>query len=105
MKVADGWKDYSIIATGNGEKLERWGKYTLLRPEPQAIWKCDLLENRKGIDAVYKRSSKGGGEWKYRSKIPDDWTITYKDLTFKIKPMGFKHTGLFPEQAANWDRC
>jgi len=103
MKVADGWKDYSIIATGNGEKLERWGKYTLLRPEPQAIWKCDLLENRKGIDAVYKRSSKGGGEWKYRSKIPDDWTITYKDLTFKIKPMGFKHTGLFPEQSANWD--
>lgn len=103
MKVADGWKDYSVIATGNGEKLERWGNYTLLRPEPQAIWKCEPLENRKGIDAVYKRSKSGGGEWKFKNKLPDDWTVSYKDLTFKVKPMGFKHTGLFPEQAANWD--
>lgn len=92
-----------MIATGNGEKLERWGNVTLLRPDPQVIWKTADLRDRKGIDAIYNRSKAGGGEWNFLNKIPNDWTISYKDLTFKVKPMGFKHTGLFPEQAVNWD--
>lgn len=103
MKIATDWKDYSVIATGNGEKLERWGDVKLLRPEPQAIWKTEDLSQHKGIDGVYKRSKTGGGEWEFKNKVPDAWNISYKDLTFKIKPMGFKHTGLFPEQAVNWD--
>lgn len=103
MKVADGWQDYSVIASGNGEKLERWGDVKLLRPEPQAIWKREDLRNIGGIDGIYTRSSKGGGAWDFKRKIPNKWTINYRDLTFSIMPMGFKHTGLFPEQAANWD--
>lgn len=103
MKVADGWQDYSVIASGNGEKLERWGDVKLLRPEPQAIWKREDLKNIGGIDGIYTRSSKGGGAWDFKRKIPNKWTINYRDLTFSIMPMGFKHTGLFPEQAANWD--
>lgn len=103
MKIADGWQDYSVIATGNGEKLERWGEIKLLRPEPQAIWKHEDLRNIEGVDGIYTRSSKGGGAWDFKKKLPKSWTINYKDLTFSIMPMGFKHTGLFPEQAANWD--
>ena len=103
MWVADKWEDYKVIDTSSGEKLERWGKYTLVRPDPQVIWKTekrDTLWNR--ADASYKRSKSGGGAWN-ENRLPESWTIKYRDLTFRIKPMGFKHTGLFPEQAANWD--
>lgn len=104
MRLADGWKDYQIIATGDGMKLERWGDVCLLRPDPQVIWRSSSdLYSRPGIHAVYRRSSRGGGAWEKRKSFPEEWTIGYKDLTFKVKPMGFKHTGLFPEQAANWD--
>lgn len=104
MKTADNWKDYSVISTGDGYKLERWGKVILLRPDPQVIWQTETnMENYPGLNAKYVRSNKGGGEWEYYKKFPDEWTIKYKELTFKIKPMGFKHTGLFPEQAVNWD--
>lgn len=103
MKVAD-WKDYSIIATGNGYKLERWGKIHLLRPDPQVIWDSSIdLEKHPQLDAKYIRSESGGGRWDFKNKIPQEWTIGYNDLKFKIKPMGFKHTGLFPEQAVNWE--
>ena len=105
MRVAPDWKDYSVIATGDGEKLERWGKYVLLRPDPQVIWRAAKpLRSYEGIDAVYERSSSGGGRWIYRSEIPEEFTIGWRDLRFKLKLMGFKHTGLFPEQAVNWDR-
>lgn len=103
MKSAS-WKDYSVIATGDGYKLERWGKVILLRPDPQVIWKSNVnLDNYKGLCAKYLRSETGGGRWLIKSKMPDEWTIAYGDLKFKVKPMGFKHTGLFPEQAVNWD--
>ena len=103
MRAAD-WKDYSVIATGNGYKLERWGGVTLLRPDPQVIWKPSIdLDGYKGLSAKYVRSETGGGRWLIKGKMPDEWTVSYKDLKFKIKPMGFKHTGLFPEQAVNWD--
>lgn len=103
MRFAD-WKDYSVIATGDGYKLERWGKVVLLRPDPQVIWKSSMDMNAyKGLAAKYLRSETGGGKWQVKGKMPDEWTISYKDLTFKVKPMGFKHTGLFPEQAVNWD--
>ena len=103
--IADGWKDYAVLATGDGYKLERWGKYLLLRPDPQVIWnaRCDLF-SWPGLDAVYRRSEKGGGAWEYRKPLPASWNIGYKDLTFKVMPMGFKHTGLFPEQAVNWEQ-
>ncbi len=105
IRLADGWKDFSVLATGNGYKLERWGKYTLLRPDPQVIWEAqrDLFADPR-IDAVYHRSEKGGGAWEYRHALPESWNISYKELTFKLKPMGFKHTGLFPEQAVNWEK-
>lgn len=104
MKSANNWKDYSVIATGNGYKLERWGKIILLRPDPQVIWESSIdMEKYDGLCAKYIRSSNGGGGWEYRSKIPDEWTVDYRNLKFCIKPMGFKHTGLFPEQAVNWD--
>lgn len=104
MKIADGWKDYKIIATGDGMKLERWGDVYLLRPDPQVIWKSSSdLYSSPAINAVYRRSSKGGGAWERRIPFPEEWTVGYKDLLFKVKPMGFKHTGLFPEQAVNWD--
>ena len=105
MRIAENWKDYTIIATGSGYKLERWKDVVLLRPDPQVIWDAQFdLFSYPGISAVYRRSDKGGGAWEYRKKIPDEWTVGYKDLAFKVKPMGFKHTGLFPEQAVNWDR-
>ena len=94
-----------MIATGDGYKLDRWKEVYLRRPEPQVIWKSerDLFAYPK-LNAVYRRSEKGGGSWEYRKPMPSEWNITYRNLTFKVKPMGFKHTGLFPEQAVNWDR-
>ena len=104
MIVANGWKDYEIIDMANGEKLERWKDIILVRPDPQIIWKDKSFPNKwKDVNAVYKRSSTGGGAWDYKKKVPANWQVKYKNLTFNIKPMGFKHTGLFPEQAANWD--
>jgi 23S rRNA (cytosine1962-C5)-methyltransferase len=104
MKIADKWKDYKIIATADGMKLERWGSVCLLRPDPQVIWKGDKdLYACKDLNAVYHRSEKGGGGWENKKPYPAEWVISYGDLRFKIKPMGFKHTGLFPEQAVNWD--
>ncbi len=102
--TADGWRDYEVLATGGGEKLERWGNVLLLRPDPQAIWKPQFdLSKYKGLHARYMRSATGGGYWEKYRAYPEEWTVAYKDLTFAIKPMGFKHTGLFPEQAYNWD--
>ena len=105
LRIADGWKDFSVLATGDGYKLERWGDCLLLRPDPQVIWSArrDLFAY-PGLDAVYRRSEKGGGAWEYKRQLPPFWNIGYKDLTFKVMPMGFKHTGLFPEQAVNWER-
>ncbi len=103
MWIADKWQDYSIIDTSGGEKLEMWGKYSLVRPDPQVIWNTEKRHPLwKKADASYKRSRSGGGAWN-ENKLPDSWNIRYGDLTFMIKPTGFKHTGLFPEQAANWD--
>ena len=104
MDVANNWKDYEILDMANGEKLERWGDVQLIRPDPQIIWKNKSFpEKWNSANARYNRSSTGGGSWKYNKKMPNNWQIKYKDLTFNIKPMGFKHTGLFPEQAVNWD--
>lgn len=98
------WKEYSVIATGDGYKLERWKDVVLLRPDPQVIWNSSInLDEFKGLSAKYIRSETGGGRWLYKGKMPEEWTISYNELKFKIKPMGFKHTGLFPEQAVNWD--
>ncbi len=103
MWISDGWKDYTLIDTSDGEKLERWGKYTLIRPDPQVIWhhekKSPLWQK---ADASYRRSHTGGGAWSEHT-LPEKWVISYRDLKFSIKPMGFKHVGLFPEQATNWD--
>ena len=104
MLVSKNWKDYECIDAGNGEKLERWGNVVLIRPDPQIIWKNKSFSNKwKDANAVYRRSNTGGGAWEYKKKVPQAWQVKYKNLTFNIKPMGFKHTGLFPEQAANWD--
>jgi 23S rRNA (cytosine1962-C5)-methyltransferase len=103
MLLADDWKDYELIDTGGGEKLERWGKYTLIRPDPQAIW--PVVGNGKtwsSVDAHYHRSSSGGGKWEYMNRLPEQWTVSYEKLSFYVEPTGFKHTGLFPEQAVNW---
>ena len=105
MWLADQWKDYRLIDSADGEKLEYWGNYLLRRPDPQAVW-TEKKEERlwKQTDAWYHRSSSGGGKWQFfNKKMPERWTVHYGDLTFHIKPMGFKHTGLFPEQAVNWD--
>ena len=105
MKTAKNWKDYELIATKRGQKLERWKDIYLLRPDPQVIWdEGDLYEKYHSlIHAVYHRSNKGGGNWENIKNTPASWEIKYKDLIFNIKQMGFKHTGLFPEQAVNWD--
>ena len=103
MWIADDWKDYQIIDCSEGEKLERWGNYILLRPDPQVLWntpKKDPAWNK--LNGHYHRSSKGGGEWELMD-LPEQWSIQYKELTFNLKPFAFKHTGLFPEQATNWD--
>ena len=105
MRIADKWKDYSIIATGDGMKLERWNDVYLLRPDPQVIWPERIqMSAYKSLNAIYNRSESGGGGWKILKKMPQEWTVSYGDLKFLVKPMGFKHTGLFPEQAVNWDR-
>ena len=102
--LADSWKDYELIDMGNGEKLERWGDIVLRRPDPQVVWPMEkewsLWKNPHGH---YHRSNRGGGSWEQKKKYPESWTINYKNLKFNIRPTGFKHTGLFPEQAANWD--
>ena len=104
MLLCENWKDYELIDCSNGEKLERWGNIYLLRPDPQIIWdNGDLLKKYNNINAVYHRSNKGGGHWENLKKTPEYWKINYNNLTFNIKQMGFKHTGLFPEQAINWD--
>lgn len=104
MKLANEWKDYEILDMASGMKLERWGKYVLSRPDPQIIWKEKTFKEKwKNLDAKYIRSNKGGGHWENVNSVPENWQIKYKALTFNIKQMGFKHTGLFPEQAVNWD--
>lgn len=105
MRKSDEWKDYELLDCSNSEKLERWGKYILLRPDPQIIWNTGSLYDkyRDSIDAVYHRSNKGGGYWENLKSLPSEWNVSYKELVFHIKQMGFKHTGLFPEQAVNWD--
>lgn len=100
MYLANGWKDYRIFDAGDGNKLESWGKVVLLRPDPQAVWP---MEREMPCDAVYHRSNTGGGSWEFNRDLPDSWNIRYRDLTFVVRPTGFKHTGLFPEQAVNWD--
>ena len=104
MNIAKDWKDYEILDMANGEKLERWKDIVLVRPDPQIIWKSKSFpEKWKNVNAKYNRSNTGGGYWEYSKKVPTSWQVKYKNLTFNIKPMGFKHTGLFPEQAVNWD--
>ena len=106
MRLSDKWQDYCLIDTSDGERLERWGDVTLIRPDPQIIWKCSgEAPEWRTAHAKYNRSSSGGGSWDYRRKLPESWQIKYGELTFMVKPTGFKHTGLFPEQAVNWDYC
>lgn len=103
MWIADNWKDFEVISTSDGEKLERWGDYLLIRPDPQVIW--NTPKNNPGwrnFNGHYHRSNKGGGEWEFKN-LPHEWSINYNSLTFNLKPFTFKHTGLFPEQAVNWD--
>ena len=100
MYLADAWQDYEILDAGNGNKLERWGQVRLLRPDPQAVWP---MQEPRSVDARYIRSASGGGHWEYAKALPESWAIPYRDLTFQVRPTGFKHTGLFPEQAVNWD--
>lgn len=106
MWIADGWKDYEVLDTSDGEKLERWGDYILLRPDPQVIWRVKKDRRWKNLNGHYHRSAKGGGNWEFFD-LPEQWTIHYPlaghPLTFNLKPFSFKHTGLFPEQATNWD--
>ncbi len=103
MWTADNWKDYEVIDTSAGEKLERWGAYLLVRPDPQVIWNTPKKHSGwKKRNGHYHRSAKGGGEWEFFN-LPDEWSICYGELTFHLKPFSFKHTGLFPEQAVNWD--
>lgn len=101
--LADAWKDYQCLDAGDGEKLETWKGVMLRRPDPIAMWPKLRLSDWSHADAVYHRSHAGGGSWEYKKKLPESWTIQYRDLTFKVSPTGFKHTGLFPEQAVNWD--
>lgn len=104
MRYTTEWKDYELIDCSDGDKLERWGNITLVRPDPQVIWKTERSNPLwRKADAYYKRSKSGGGKWEIERKIPDRWQVKYRDLTFNVKNMGFKHTGIFPEQAVNWD--
>lgn len=103
MRIADTWKDYELIDCSDGERLERWGKYILIRPDPQVIWSTPKVNKYwYNADARYLRSNTGGGKWEVYKKLPDSWTVSHEDLKFNIKTMGFKHTGIFPEQATNW---
>lgn len=103
MNISNKWKDYECIATGNGEKLERWNNIILNRPDPTIIWEKQNKEIWNKWDGYYHRSNLGGGSWEFRKKLPEYWTVKYNDLTFKVSPTNFKHTGIFPEQATNWD--
>lgn len=103
MRIADKWKDFEVIDTSSGEKLERWADVILTRPDPQVIWNTPMGKEWKKTDALYMRSTKGGGSWDYKKQLPESWHVNYGNLKFKISPTGFKHTGLFPEQAVNWD--
>lgn len=104
MRYTSDWKDYELLDCSSGERLERWGNVTLVRPDPQVIWKTPKKHPAwRRADAVYHRSSSGGGNWEIKNKIPSFWSIGYGDLNFNVKTMGFKHTGIFPEQAVNWD--
>ncbi len=104
MDVANNWKDYEILDMADGQKLERWNNVELIRPDPQIVWKEKTFpEKWNKADATYERSSTGGGAWNFKNRVPKSWQIKYKNLTFNVKPMGFKHTGVFPEQAVNWD--
>ena len=103
MRAAEHWKDFEVLDTSGGEKLERWGNVILARPDPQIIWNTPKGDSWKKINARYLRSRSGGGSWEVRNMPAGSWTIGYRELTFKIQPTGFKHTGLFPEQAVNWD--
>ena len=103
MRISNEWKNYECIDAGNGEKLERWGNVILRRPEPLAMWPIEVDKSWKTVDGVYYRFVDGGGHWEFNKKLPDFWTIEYKNLKFKVSPTNFKHTGLFPEQATNWD--
>ena len=103
LNVSNEWQDYTCIATGDGEKLEKWGNVVLRRPDPQIIWNKTDNKIWNNYDAIYHRSNKGGGHWEFRQKLPEYWTISYKHLKFKVSPTNFKHTGIFPEQAINWD--
>lgn len=104
MRIADKWQDYRLLDTSDSEKLEMWKDITLIRPDPQIIWKTPHKSNMwERADGHYHRSSQGGGSWEFRKKIPQSWLVSYRNLNFNIRPTGFKHTGLFPEQAVNWD--
>ncbi len=105
MWIANNWKDYEVIDTNGGEKLERWGDYLLVRPDPQVIWSTDKVHDGwRHPNGHYHRSKQGGGQWEFFN-LPEQWSIKYRELTFQLKPFSFKHTGLFPEQAVNWDWC
>jgi len=105
MIYAKDWEDYALIDASDGNRLERWGKHILIRPDPQAIWSSKSSDLWRKSDAVYERSNSGGGFWKFKSKLPEKWRVDYKKLglSFEVSPMGFKHMGIFPEQAANWE--
>ena len=103
LKISDEWTDYECLDAGNGEKLERWGNVILRRPEPQAMWEIKFDNQWNKAIGFYHRSNQGGGYWEFKNKLPEFWTINYKNLKFKVIPTNFKHTGLFPEQATNWD--
>lgn len=105
LLLANDWQDYQLLDAGDGMKCERWGEFTLVRPDPQIIWPRRNGQAWSGWDAFYHRSDKGGGRWEFRRPLPESWTVRYKNLAFQIRPTSFKHTGLFPEQAVNWDWC
>lgn len=103
LRLSNEWKDYICLDAGNGEKLESWNGIVLRRPDPQAMWDVKDYSTWRNVDGFYHRSDKGGGSWEFKKKLPEYWTINYKNLVFKVTPTNFKHTGLFPEQATNWD--
>ena len=104
MRYTKDWQDYTLLDCSGGERLERWGDFVLIRPDPQVIWQTPKTHPLwKQANARYNRSKTGGGSWEVYSSLPADWSVSYRDLTFRVKTMGFKHTGLFPEQAVNWD--
>ena len=105
LLLADGWSDYELLDAGDGMKCERWGRHVLVRPDPQILWPRRSGKRWTGWDAFYHRSEKGGGRWEFAKALPESWEIGYRNLRFKIRPTNFKHTGLFPEQAVNWDWC